>query len=106
MNSAKDGIWIIDADGRTSYANDRMGEILGVSPADLRGGLSFDYIFPEDVTRALSMFESKKHGNVNAFRFRLRRKDGSATWVDVQGTPMFDGEGVFLGIVGTFTEYL
>jgi hypothetical protein len=32
--------------------------------------------------------------------FKLRRKDGSAIWVDVQGTPMHNAAGVFTGIIG------
>lgn len=97
------GIWIIDAAGRTSYANCRMAEILGVAVSDIIGKPSFIYVFPEDARAALSLFESKKLGNSNLFHFKLRRNDGSAVWVDVQGTPMFDPDGVFSGIVGTFS---
>lgn len=98
----KDGIWIVDAEGRTTYANDRMCEILGVSPAEILGQHSFEYVFPEDVSTAQRLFESKERGDANPFHFRLRRKDGSAVWVNVQGTPMLDGVGSFNGIVGTF----
>ena len=34
-----DGIWIIDADAKTAYANERMGEILGISPPEMVGRL-------------------------------------------------------------------
>jgi hypothetical protein len=37
------------------------------------------------------------------FQFKLRRKDGSPIWVDVQGTPMHNAAGVFQGIVGTIS---
>ena len=32
IETAGQGIWVIDADGRTSYANPRLGEILGMPP--------------------------------------------------------------------------
>jgi PAS domain S-box-containing protein len=99
----QDGIWIIDADGLTTYANGRMAEILGADPAELPGKHSFDYIFPEDVSAAARLFNAKKTGNSAPFRFRLRRRDGSSVWVKVQGTPMTNAQGVFRGIVGTFT---
>jgi len=95
------GIWIIDADGRTAYANDRMAQILGTSPSALLGHDSFDYVFHEDAPDAQRLFAAKKHGDAESFRFRLRRKDGAAIWVEVQGTPMFN-DGKFNGIVGTF----
>ena len=97
------GIWIIDKEASTVYANNRMAEILGVTRAELAGQPSFDYVFAEDVEAAQRLFNTKSQGNSAPFRFRLRRKDNSAVWVDVQGTPMRDPMGNFMGIVGTFT---
>jgi PAS domain S-box-containing protein len=102
MEKQSDGIWIIDSQARTTYVNDRMAEILGLSPSEIIGQDSLGYVFPEDAAHARRLFESKREGNAESFRFRLRRKDGSAVWVTVQGTPMFDDAGAFSGIVGTF----
>jgi len=102
MTKQTDGIWIIDSEGTTLYANSPMGEILGADPAELLGKTSFAYVFPEDLEAAQRLFESKQHGDVKPFHFRLRRKDGTAIWVDVQGTPMHGMAGEFLGVVGTF----
>jgi PAS domain S-box-containing protein len=49
------------------------------------------------------LFDAKKRGDINPFHFRLRCKDGSEVWVDVQGTPMYNAAGRFTGIVGTFS---
>ena len=102
MNQNPEGIWIIDAEGKTSYASQRMAEILGVSPLELIGQPSFLYVFPEDVDAARRLFDAKASGDVNPFDFKLRRADGSAIWVKVQGTPLHDAAGAFTGIVGTF----
>lgn len=97
-----EGLWIIDADATTVYANSAMCEVLGMQAPELIGSPSFDYVFPEDLDAARELFESKQRGAMNPFHFRLRRKDGSEVWVDVQGTPMHGPTGEFLGIVGTF----
>ena len=99
----RDGIWIIDADGRTAYANDRMAEILRTSWLEMIGNPSFAFVYPEDVEAAQRLFDVKKGGDAKAFHFRLRCKDGTAVWVDVQGTPMHNAAGLFKGIVGTFS---
>jgi len=101
--SQPDGIWIIDDQGRTVFANDSMARILGTTTADLSGQDSFQYIFPEDLPEAQRLFASKQAGSSAPFHFKLRRADGSSIWVDVQGTPMHNAAGDFLGIVGTFT---
>src|SRR5947209_1127345 len=103
MDKHGDGIWIIDTASRTTYANEQMGNILGCRASELIGQPSFDYVFPEDKERARILFEAKAAGDTKPFRFKLRRKDGSAVWVHVQGTPMFNAAGTFKGIVGTFT---
>jgi PAS domain S-box-containing protein len=103
MENHRDGIWIIDADARTTYANEAMAEILGTSQSEMIGQPSFAYLFPSDVEAAQSLFDLKKDGSARPFRFRVGRKDGTALWVDVQGTPMHNAAGVFRGIVGTFS---
>ena len=80
-----------------------MAEILGTSPLEMIGHPSFAYVFPEDVEAAQRLFDGKKRGDIDPFHFKLRRKDGSAVWVDVQGTPMFNAAGKFNEIVGTFS---
>jgi PAS domain S-box-containing protein len=100
-----DGIWIIDVEGKTLFANDRMGEILGVSSRQMTGQDSFAYVFPEDLEAAQRLFEAKKAGDSSCFRFRLRRRDGTSVAVSIQGTPMYSPEGEFKGIVGTFCTH-
>ena len=52
VDKPADGIWIIDVNAQTVYANQRMAEILGTTPAEMVGHPSFDYVFPEDVPAA------------------------------------------------------
>jgi hypothetical protein len=68
----------------------------------LYGGLQV-LMIDEDVDAAQRLFEAKKRGDTKAFHFKLRRKDGSAIWADVQGTPLRNAAGVFNGIVDTFS---
>jgi PAS domain S-box-containing protein len=69
----------------------------------MAGQSSFDYLYPEDVDAAQKLFEAKIRGDSKPFHFKLRRKDGSAIWVDIQGTPMHNAAGEFRGVVGTFS---
>jgi PAS domain S-box-containing protein len=103
MKKDQDGIWIIDANGNTLYVNHRMTEILGTSAEEMIGEPSFVYVFPEDASAAQGWFAAKQRGDASRFHFKLRRKDGSPVWVDVQGTPMYNHAGRFKGIVGTFS---
>ncbi|HVT40635.1 MAG TPA: PAS domain-containing protein [Gemmatimonadaceae bacterium] len=103
MEKPKDGLWIIDAAGVTVYANAPMAEILGTRESELLGTRSFDWVFPEDVADAQRLFEAKKRGALAPFRFKLRRKDNTPTWVNIQAAPLQNADGTFTGLVGTFT---
>ena len=103
MESHRVGVWIIDADAQTTYANESMAELLGTSPSEMIGQPSFAYLFPADLEAAQRLFDARKGGRANPFRFRLRKKDGTALWVDVQGTPIQDTAAAFRRIVGTFS---
>ncbi len=103
MAKSVDGIWIIDSDAKTLYANAAMAKILGTDATKMLGQPSFQYVFPEDAPAAQRLFEKKQEGEAAPFHFRLRRQDGSEIWVDVQGTPMKNAAGDFIGIVGTFS---
>jgi len=101
--TSADGLWIINSQGVTVYANEDMSQILGTTVADLIGKDSFQFVFPEDVGAARKLFDAKEAGSRAPFHFKLRRVDGTSIWTDVQGTPMRNAAGDFLGIVGSFT---
>jgi hypothetical protein len=44
-------------------------------PSEMIGQPSFAYLFPADVEAAQRLFDVKKSGSPNPFRFRLRKKD-------------------------------
>jgi len=56
MEKHQDGIWIIDANSNTAYANQRMAEILGTTAEAMIGEPSFVYVFPEDASAAQQLF--------------------------------------------------
>lgn len=99
----REGIWIINAEGKTVFANDSMAQILNTTTVDLIGKDSFLFVFPEDLPSAQRLFSAKQAGSSAPFHFRLRQIDGTPIWVDVQGTPMHNALGEFTGVVGTFT---
>jgi PAS domain S-box-containing protein len=104
MTTGPPGIWIVDAAGKTVFADDQMAAILGVATrAELIANPSSAYVFPEDLNTVLRMFDSKKHGDASPHQCRLRRKDGSEVFVHVQATAMKNEAGEFSGVVSMFT---
>ena len=96
-------ILMLDLQGRIGFASSALCELLGTTPADIAGVSCFDFVFPEDVEQARMIFESNKVPHAEPFRFKLRRKDGSAVWADVQAEALRPASGQVYGIVATVT---
>ena len=98
VETAHEGIWLIDAEDRTTFVNQRMIEMLGYSAADEMLGRSVGDFTALDaqaevdqalVRRRLGMRESRDS--------RLRCKDGTDLWVSLSTTPIYDSQGRYTG---------
>ena len=73
IETAGQGIWVIDQTGRTSYANPRLGEILGLHPSRLIGRPLDEFLVEDDA----SWSGSEAQPDPFAWHeIRLRRGDG------------------------------
>ena len=78
VETAQEGIWVVDPDGLTTYVNPKMAEILGYSEQEMGGKTYFDFM--DDVDRQVAkemMVAEKNAGLVKTHEFVFFRKDGS-----------------------------
>ncbi len=77
VETANEGIWLMDATTRTTYVNRQTAEMLGYTVDEIHGRLIFDFIFEDDFSALERKIEQIKHGDSERGEARLRRKDGS-----------------------------
>ena len=104
VSTANEGIWLIDLDGKTAYANDRMSHLLGFTPQELRQRTVLDCVFPADRDLARQRIAHNLMGEAEQFDFRFRRKDGSELLVLACSSPARDSHGTIVGALGMFTD--
>jgi PAS domain S-box-containing protein len=75
IEAAAEGIWAIDKDGRTTYANPRLGEILGEPPADLVGRHLSEFLV--DFVDTPASWADSSGQPLAWHEVRLRRCDGT-----------------------------
>src|SRR5690242_2893477 len=76
--NAREGIWTVDKDGRTTFCNERIAAMLGTESVSMAGRSCFEFVFTEDLREAHRQFQLKLEGDSEPFDFRFRRSDGSA----------------------------
>jgi len=102
VESTEDWVWERDRQGRLTYSNASVENLLGYPPEQLIGRNLFDLLDPDDRADA----ESKLRGLAdNAIGWRNQRlrwchRNGSVRLLDSTARPLFDGNGVVMGSRG------
>ena len=104
VETAQEGIWVLDADGRTTYANRRMTEMLGCVEDELLDRSVFDFVQKDDRKEKARHLERRSQGAREEYEFRFQRKDGSDLWVRISANPLWDERGAFIGSMGLVTD--
>ena len=81
VETAAEGIWVISAEGLITFANPRIGELLGVPCLSLPGRRLDDFLFPEDRPAEANRLRNHRPAVRQQFDRRLRREGGVELWV-------------------------
>jgi PAS domain S-box-containing protein len=103
VETAEEGIWILDGQAHTGYINQRMTEMLGYKAEEMLGYSIFDFMAEEAQLAARQNFDQHKLSLKGQYDFRFRRKDGSSLWTIVSTTPIDEGQG-FAGVLAMVTD--
>jgi len=104
LDTANEGVWTVDPEGKITYANRQIAEIFGVRLEDLRGQDFREFVYAEDRARADEIQRERRQGLRSQFDFRFRRQDASAVWCIVSSSPIRDANGDFAGTLGMLTD--
>jgi PAS domain S-box-containing protein len=104
LETASEGIWMFDANSKTTFANDRIAEMLGYTVEEMLGRSLFDFIDEESRMIAASYVERRRQGIPERHDFKFRRKDGSNLWAIVSARPILDTAGQFVGVLRMITD--
>ena len=104
VETANEGVWLLDSKLHSSYVNRQMAEMLGYAPGEMIGRSVLDFYFPEDVERKKQLLSRRQQGRREQLDERLRRKDGSELWVRIAATPVFNDNGEFDGALAMMSD--
>ncbi|HEU4754409.1 MAG TPA: PAS domain S-box protein, partial [Armatimonadota bacterium] len=104
VDTAHEGIWVLDAQAGTQYVNWRMAEMLGYSVDELQGRTLFEFVHAEEQAGVQRLLERLKHG-VNGQRdLRLCRKDGTDLWGSATASAILNERGELAGVLAMVTD--
>jgi diguanylate cyclase (GGDEF)-like protein/PAS domain S-box-containing protein len=104
VETADEGVWTIDLDGRTTFANPQMCAMLGYEPDGLAGLALLDLVVPEDAAKVEDRLLARPGSESGHLDARLRRTDGQLISAQMTITPVRDEHGAATGSLAMVTD--
>jgi len=106
IDSTPEGVWTIDLEGDTTFANRRMAEIAGCTVEEFAKSNMWDFVDESDRPAVQERMAARARGVGEQHDFRLRRKDGTLVWTSMSAAPITfpDGSSGALAMVRDLTE--
>ena len=104
VETANEGIWVIDENSSTTFVNTQMARMVGCSPEEMIGMPMTNFVGAAHKGTAARAVERGRQGREVIEDSTVRRKDGSELWVRVSATPIYDSDGKYLGALAMITD--
>jgi PAS domain S-box-containing protein len=104
VETANEGIWLLEHDGQTRYSNERMAGLLGLSGSSMATTSLWNFVVADDVPAVQEHLQRNRLGATEKFEVRFRRLDGQIIPVLAATSPLTDDTGLVIGTIGVFTD--
>ena len=104
VETAQEGIWLIDENDYTSFINKKMCEIIEYSAEEIIGKKIYDFMNEQSRKDALEQIERRKQGMSEIHDSVFITKSGKHVWVNISTNPVFDDNGKYKGALGMMTN--
>ncbi|MBN8673326.1 MAG: PAS domain S-box protein [Chitinophagales bacterium] len=99
------GIFQTDAEGQTTYVNEKWMEYSGLTFDEVMGEGWTTAVHPEDRDMLLRNWYDKVTVHSESIsEYRLINKEGITRWVSGRAVPLYDNEGILTGYLGTISD--
>ncbi len=104
VETANQGIWLLNSLEKTTDVNSRMADVLGYSREEILGKKFGDFLAPGPAAEKQSLRRYDDAGDIQKQHFLFLRKDGSYLWTVVTTNPIYDDSGSPQGLVAMVAD--
>jgi len=104
VETAEEGIWVVDSSSRTTFLNSRMAEMLGYPIEEIEGRSLFQFMDEKERRKAEKLINGRKKSTRESHEFFFQRKDGSDLYALVVTNPLLDDQGGYIGALAMVTD--
>ena len=104
VETAQEGIWMIDEHNLTNFVNPKICEMLGYRVDEMMGKAIQDFMNEEDRETSYQQIERRKNGISENYELRLITKTGQELCTYVSTNGIFGSEGNYKGALAMITD--
>ncbi len=104
LETTHEGVVIVDAEARITYANPQLAAMSGFSVEELVGSPVWTFLSSESHADVETGIEDRRSGKAGVYQARIRRKDGSKIWILISASPVTDSSGQYAGSLAMISD--
>ena len=104
VETAQEGIWLVDKDLRTLFANQKMHEILGYSPEEMADKGMLECVDPSHVSSLETILQAPPDSLLFSFEISFVSKRGTLVWTALNITRILTETGDNNGLLAMVTD--
>ncbi|HEX9019872.1 MAG TPA: PAS domain S-box protein [Nitrospirota bacterium] len=97
IENLQEGIWLIDTDGNTTFANQSMAQMLGYSIEEMLGRNLLSFMDERGKTISMQLLKKRRQGVKEQHDFEFLHKNGSRVYATLATSPIPDEAGQYAG---------
>jgi PAS domain S-box-containing protein len=104
IESANEGIWVLDAEAKITMVNTRVAEMFGYTVDEMLGKPIFSFLGEYNVENIQRHLEDRERGIRAQYELECPRKDGTRLFVSIAASPITDDKGNYVGAVAFISD--
>jgi PAS domain S-box-containing protein len=104
VETAQEGIWLIDENHKTTFVNDKMCQILEYTQKEMMGKDIYSFMDEEGKQIATKLMKRKKKEKSEKGYFKYIAKSGKEIWTNVAANPFISETGDYKGSMAMVTD--
>jgi diguanylate cyclase (GGDEF)-like protein/PAS domain S-box-containing protein len=105
VETAHEGIWMVDVEDRATFVNQRMADLLGYTVEEMLGRSPSEFYFSDSGRQERDAHRKRSLGGIKESREVVyRRRNGEPLWAVVATTPVFADGDRLEGVLGMVTD--
>ncbi len=104
IETANEGVWMLDVDLNTTFVNRRLGSMLGHDAHEMVGRPVLDFVHEDSRAGTWRNLDRRVTTQTGQTEMRFKRKDGSELWALLEATPIRDAMDRYHGVLAMLMD--